>query len=239
MYQLGKIVKHEGKFLVIEFEEEINAEYLKTLARGKENLALVKPLDNEPLSAKQNALSHVLIRDISDWYADAPKHVEDMLKYEYEYDQDEPFRHSIASKNEGNVWITLLIQFVIREGVPLKKRYAYLLEKDDFFYYCCKYRSCCVCGRPHAQIHHVSAVGNRNRNKVDQRQFPFASLCWKHHNIAHNSGQPEFLSKYRVKPVYLDRDTLIKIGITSNAQLMRFDEEYANEEIFKKAIKEV
>lgn len=236
MYQLGKIINHDGELLTIEFDEEINAEYLKTLSRGKENIVQVKLIDNDPLSTKQNALSHVLIRDIANWYGDVPERVESMLKYEYEYMNDEPFSHMLASKNEGNVWITMLIQFIIREGVQLKKRYAYLLEQDSFFYYSCKYRKCCVCGATGAQIHHVEAVGNRNRNKVDHRLFPFASVCFKHHQIAHNLGQLEFLSKYKVTPVFLDREALIKIGITSNAQLLRFDEEYETQELYDKAI---
>ena len=236
MYQLGKIINHDGNKLTIEFEEAINAEYLKTLARDKDNLVKVKLLDNEPLSAKQNALSHALIRDIANWYVDDPKHVEAMLKYDYEYEYDEPFSHAVASKNEGNLWITKLIQFVVREGVQLQKRYTYLLDQDSFFYYCCKYRKCAVSGRPGAQIHHVSAVGNRHRNRVDHRKFPMVALNWKYHNIAHQLGQKAFLKQYKITPVYMDKEALIKIGIMSNAQIMRFDKEYETEELFKKAI---
>lgn len=239
MYQLGKIINHDGNKLVIEFEDIINAEYLRTLARDKENLVKVKLIDNEPLSSKQNALSHALIKDIANWYVDDPKHVESMLKYDYEYEQDEEFSHASASKNEGNIWITKLIQFVIKEGVQLSKRYSYLLENDSFFYYCCKYRKCAVSGQPGAQIHHVTAVGNRHRNQVDHRLFPFVALNWKYHNIAHDLGQEEFLERYKIKPVYLDKEALIKIGIMSNAQIMRFDEKYETEDLFKKAIEEV
>lgn len=238
MQHLGRIINHDSNKLTIEFEDEINAEYLKTLAREKENLVKVKLIDNEPLSTKQNALSHALIRDIANWYVDDPGHVETMLKYEYEYTEDEPFSHAVASMNEGNIWITKLIQFVIREGVQLNQRYSYLLEHDSFFYYCCKYRKCAVSGRPGAQIHHVTAVGNRHRNNVDHRLFPFVALDWKTHNIAHQLGQEEFLKRYQIKPVYLDKEALIKIGIMSNAQIMRFDEKYETEELFKKAIEE-
>nr|MBO1342112.1 hypothetical protein [Enterococcus sp. 665A] len=236
MFHLCKIISHEGNRMTIEFEEEINAEYLKMLARGKDNLVKVKPIDNEPLSAKQNALSHVLIRDIANWWVDDPEHVESILKYDYEYDQDEAFSHELATMDEGNIWITKLIQFVVKEGVELKKRYSYLLEQNSFFYYCCKYRKCAVCGRPHAQIHHVTAVGNRHRKNVDHRLFPFASLCWVHHNIAHDLGQTEFLNKYQITAVYLDKDALIKIGIMTNAQIMKFDEKYETEQLFNRAV---
>ena len=64
------------------------------------------------------------------------------------------------------------------------------------------------------------------------------ALDWKTHNIAHQLGQEEFLKRYQIKPVYLDKEALIKIGIMSNAQIMRFDEKYETEELFKKAIEE-
>lgn len=232
MFQLGKILQHDGNKLLIEFEQEINAEYLKTLAREKDNLVKVKLIDNDPISAKQNALSHVLIRDIANWQVDDPKHIEYMLKYEYEYEQDEPFSHATASKDDGTIWLTKVIQFVIKEGVILNKRYSYLLEQNSFFYYCCKYRKCAVCGRPKAQIHHIVAVGNQKRRQVDHRLYPFASLCWIHHNLAHNLGQIEFLDKYKILPIFLDQEALIKIGIMSNAQIMRFDKKYETEELF-------
>lgn len=235
MYQVGKIIKHDGNKLTIEFEEEINAEYLKTLAREMENLVKVKLIDNAPLSTKQNALSHALIRDIAYWYGDVPEDVEAMLKYEYQYDQDDHFSHAEATKHEGNIWITKLIQFILREGVQLNKRYDYLLEQDDFFYYCCKYRRCAVTGLPNAQIHHIKAVGNRHRNQVDHRLFPFVALSWKMHVIAHELGETEFLKRYKITPVYLDKEALIKIGIMSNAQIIRFDEKYETEEQYIKA----
>lgn len=236
MFQLGKITAHEGNKLVIEFEEDINAEYLKTLARDKENLVKVKLLDNDAITTKQNALSHSLIRDIANWYVDDVERMESDLKYQFKLIDEEGFSHSIASKNEATEWIKFLIKIVVKHDVQLEKRYSYLLEYDDFFYFTCKYRKCCVCGKTHGQIHHVEAVGNRKRNNVDHREFPFACLCWEHHKKAHELGQIEFLKMYQVTPVYLDKEALIKIGIMSNAQIMRFDEKYETEELFKKAI---
>ncbi|MFR0816527.1 MAG: putative HNHc nuclease [Enterococcus casseliflavus] len=83
------------------------------------------------------------------------------------------------------------------------------------------------CGKPHAQIHHVKAVGKRNRNKVVHRLFPFASLCWVHHNIAHAIGEIQLINEFVITPVYLDKEALIKIGIMSNAQIVSdFDQKY-------------
>jgi len=41
-----------------------------------------------------------------------------------------------------------------------------------------------------------------------------------------------------VLPVYLDKEVLIKIGITSNAQILRINEKYETEALFIKATAE-
>ena len=68
---IGKIIKHKGNKLAIEFEDEINSNFLKLLAND-DNLVKVELLDNRQMSQKQNALSHVLIADIARWSYDEP-----------------------------------------------------------------------------------------------------------------------------------------------------------------------
>ena len=236
MKQFGKVTNIQGREVTISLDESLNPEFLSLIADGDENFVNINFLDNRGITAKQNNLSHVLIRDISKSFNRSLTETKKELKEIYlDYDED-GFSHSIATREEATRWIEFLIEFIIENGVELPRRYDYLLEYDKFFYYSCKYRSCCICGKPNAQIHHVDAVGNRHRNQVDHRKFPFAALCWVHHNVAHNLGQESFLSRYKVSPVYLDREVLVKIGITSNAQIMRFDEQYETEELFIKSI---
>lgn len=233
---IGKIISHDKNKLTIEFDEDINPEYLKLLSRGKSNYVLAKLLDNEKMSSAQNAVSHTLIRDIANHYFVDAQEMEISLKYQYSYREINGFSHSDATMDDAAKWIEFLIEFILMNGVELPKRYTYLLDYDKFFYFACKHRKCCVCAKGNGQIHHVTAVGNRKRKNVDHRLFPFACVCLEHHNIAHALGEKEFLSRYEVTPVYLDKETLIKIGITSNAQIMKFDEKYKDEELYKKAI---
>ena len=69
---IGKIINHIGNKLVIEFEDEINSNFLELLANNDDNLAKVEFLDNRQMSQKQNALSHVLIADVARWSYDEP-----------------------------------------------------------------------------------------------------------------------------------------------------------------------
>ncbi|MFR0816526.1 MAG: putative HNHc nuclease [Enterococcus casseliflavus] len=108
--------------------KEINPEFLKLLARDKENLTDVKLIDNEPKSAKQNALAHALIKDIAK-HQELPLHkAKQMMKDLYKEGHGIEFSHAEASMTEMNTWVEFLIEHVLIEGISLPKRYSYLLE---------------------------------------------------------------------------------------------------------------
>ena len=210
---IGKIIKHKGNMLAIEFEDEINSNFLELLANKDDNLAKVEFLDNRQMSQKQNALSHVLIADVARWSYDEPKWIESVLKYYYEAKSGVYFEHSRATKNEATEWIGFLIEFILKNDIPLEKRYQYLLENNKWFYYCLKYRKCCICGK-HADVCHIEVVGmGRNRKKISHENFTFYAGCRFHHQEEHRIGTKNFLNKYQIKPVKLNIEERKKLNI--------------------------
>lgn len=210
---IGKIINHKGNKLAIEFEDEINSNFLELLANNDDNLAKVEFLDNRQMSQKQNALSHVLIADIARWSYDEPKWIESVLKYYYEAKSGVYFEHSRATKNEATEWIGFLIEFILKNDIPLEKRYQYLLENNKWFYYCLKYRKCCICGK-HADVCHIEVVGmGRNRKKISHENFTFYAGCRFHHQEEHRIGTKNFLNKYQIKPVKLNIEERKKLNI--------------------------
>ncbi|HIB1952450.1 TPA: putative HNHc nuclease [Enterococcus faecalis] len=210
---IGKIINHIGNKMAIEFEDEINSNFLELLANGDGNLAKVEFLDNRQMSQKQNALSHVLIADVARWSYDEPKWIESVLKYYYEAKSGVYFEHSRATKNEATEWIGFLIEFILKNDIPLEKRYQYLLENNKWFYYCLKYRKCCICGK-HADVCHIEVVGmGRNRKKINHETFTFYAGCRQHHQEEHQIGTKNFLNKYQIKPVKLNTDERKKLNI--------------------------
>lgn len=221
---IGKIIGKNEKYLMIKMDEEINENYMKLLADGGSNWIDVRLIDNRPRSVVQNALSHALIRDIARSQLDDPRYIEEVLKYEFYERTGIDFFHSVATIDEARKWISFLIDLMLEFRIPFKKRYAYLFEDSTWFYQACKHRVCAVCGKEHADIHHITAVGNRKRKLVDHRLFPMVALCREHHQKAHELGQILFIKQFKIIPVYLSGVDLVKIGIMSNAQIKRLDE---------------
>lgn len=210
---IGKIINHDGNKITLEFDDEINSNFLELLAANEENLARVELLDNRQMSHKQNALSHALIADIARWSYDEPKWIEGVLKYYYEAKTGAYFEHHKATKHEVTEWINFLIKFVLKNNIPLERRYKYLLDNNKWFYYCLKYRRCCICGK-HADVCHIQVVGmGRNRKKISHDTFTFYAGCREHHQEEHRIGTQNFINKYQIKPVKLNVDERKKLNI--------------------------
>ena len=55
------------------------------------------------------------------WSYDEPKWIESVLKYYYEAKSGVYFEHSRATKNEATEWIGFLIEFILKNDIPLEK----------------------------------------------------------------------------------------------------------------------
>src|SRR5699024_7126792 len=122
-------------------------------------------------------------------------------------------------------FITFLLDFAIRNGIPLKHSgITYQDDIDTYMYMSLKYRSCVICGKP-ADIHHVNSVGMGNDRKlVDHRQKHLIALCREHHQQAHQMGWPTFKENYHVKAILLDPQTLTQLGIMTYKRREEIDD---------------
>lgn len=209
----GTIKAIEGKVVTIQLDEPIHPDYLELLAHGGQNHADLRLLDNRGISAKQNKVAHALIADIADWQGDYPIVTEQFLKYFFMARTGKWFSHASATRVEATEWIEYLTEFVLSNQVPLPERYEYLTESSAWFYYCLKYRKCCICGKP-ADVAHVEAVGmGRNRHKIDHSGHRFMALCREHHTEQHTIGILLFLEIHNVMPIYLDYEQRKKLRV--------------------------
>lgn len=222
---LAKVFEIKNNWMKIQSSSSLNKEFLKLLSDEQELYVEVKVHDNRKISSKQNALSHVLIRDIARYSDDDPERTEMLMKYYYKGKTGEIFSHRLATRHEASQWIHFLIDFVLETGVELPGDYIYLLEDNYWFYSSLKHRKCCLCGK-HADIAHFQAVGaGKNRRRTDHRLLLLMALCRGHHQEQHNEGVHYFVKKNRIIPVRLEEEDIIKLKLTSRKTLEELKEQ--------------
>ena len=115
---------------------------------------------------------------------------------------------SLANVDEttASAFVTYLIDFIVENGVPMS---VPLIEQCEdiahYMYTCVMAKKCCICGRE-AELHHVDTVGMGNdRDEIDHLGKRCLSLCRKHHQEYHDCGYTEFIQKYHLEPVTIDK----------------------------------
>lgn len=109
---------------------------------------------------------------------------------------------------EGNNLITLIISVLIDKNIPISGQLIsdneYHFSEQQMYMLCLK-RSCCICGR-RAELHHVDAVGMRNRNKISHIGMRMLPLCREHHTQCHGVGNKTFIERHHLTPCVVDEN---------------------------------
>ena len=114
------------------------------------------------------------------------------------------FHLSDATVSEARGFIDLLIEIVIEYGIPTKRPLVeYCEDIGKYVYSCLMNKRCAVCGRK-AELHHVDAVGRRDRQEINHIGMDCLPLCREHHIEAHTIGQTAFMDRYHLIPVKID-----------------------------------
>lgn len=230
MEYIAKLLKLKGNQLAFESLEQINVERLKTLYGTSDNIeCLITFRDVRSLSDKQRRFYRALLNDIYDWTGQDTDFLHEWFKEQYFLDKGDRIstaRHSLNSKSDMNNLLNIVIEFMFEWNVPFKKGYELLPKNESWYLYqCCKHRKCAVCGK-HADIHHEEGlVGmGANRNHYNHSDSKFISLCREHHSQRHTMAWSEFEELYKVQPIKLDTDALIKLNLMSVKQVREIKE---------------
>ena len=169
--------------------------------------------DKRRLSNDQRRKIYAIIGDISNHTGHAADFLKEYFKFMFigtvntDYFSLSRRKDHAASVEIARQFITYLIDFCFKWEVGTRD--TLLNQTDDvdtYLYLAIKYRQCCICGKPNADIHHeVGVVGmGRNRKTIDDSKSLKISLCRQHHNIAHDIGIESFRDKYHVYGVEAD-----------------------------------
>ena len=164
--------------------------------------------DGRTISNEQRRKAYALIDSIAEWTGYQREEVKDIFKFRYYAETgEESLSLKDCSVTDARIFITILMDYCIEEGVQLNE--PGVLLADDigrYLYMCLMNRKCCVCGLQGSDIHHVDAIGaGRNRNKIDDSKMRKMCLCRRHHQIVHQLGQPRFDAMYHVYGIIADK----------------------------------
>ncbi len=162
--------------------------------------AEIRIVDERTISAVQRKKIYATIKDISLFTGDDPEYLKEFLKFDYCGESgEEYFSLSNCSIDIAKEFINHLIEFILRENIPLSDVAINRTDDiDKYLYYCIKYRRCSICGNV-GETHHINTIGmGMDRSKYDDSEHLKMQLCRKHHQLAHSMGVDSFCQTYKV-----------------------------------------
>jgi len=198
----AKILKYDGKWLLLEPETEIERELLRKQI-GKVEIRLS---DGREISADQRKKVFAIIRDISIWSGHDPEYLRQYLTWDFRsIDGLQPFSLSDVDMTTAREFITYLIDFCFYYDVPTKD--TLLNQTEDigkYLYLCLEHRKCAICNK-RAEVHHVDRIGmGRDREHIVHVGLRAIALCREHHDEAHRDERALF-NRYFIYGIKLDK----------------------------------
>lgn len=180
-------------------------------------------IDGREKSYDQLKKAHSLLRDIADWAGDYMEDVKDDTKQAFNAYLRETYNGmciALGSLRDADVstvreYISWLIRFCLRMGVPTKAPLYEMSEDiENYVYACLMHKKCAVCGREPVDIHHFDQIGmGGNRQEMYQIGMRVISLCREHHTIAHDKGRAWLTQELHLRPIPLTAEIGRKYGM--------------------------
>ena len=208
-----------GDEITLLSKDKVNAHELNKYTYNGNIYAVVEFVDGTKISDEQRKHFYALMGDYEAYTGVPLNYVENWYKVAYMIYADLNEKPSLArgkmSKAQATDFLTFIIEDFIEKGIRFRKQRFYnTVDIGRMIYALTMKRLCAVCGKKHADIHHVTSVGmGRNRKKHDHTQHLYLPLCREHHNESHNLGQETFMKKYHLEPIELKEEDLKELNI--------------------------
>lgn len=181
--------------------------------------------DSRRITNEQRRKAYALLDEIADWSGDVPEYLKERIKWKFVLEQHKELAAQIFSLSDCDVttareFISYLIDFVLYYDIPTRVPLSELCDDiRKYVYSCLKHKKCAVCGRK-AELHHVDAVGmGNNRQEIVHEGMRVLPLCREHHSEAHGRTKPDFLAKYRLETVRLDKELCKKWKLKASKEV--------------------
>src|SRR5690625_755199 len=198
--------------ITLKMIDPINERKLEETEWRGRNFAYLELFDSRYSSPEQRKHYWALIGDIHDYTGKRKGMINLNMKALYMVEKDTDKEPSVAqgkmTQQEVAEWLQMIIEWMIEHDIPFNHPEGYVpADISKMMYKMTVNRMCAVCGQTRSDIHHVDKVGaGRDRNKIDHTQHRLLALCRKHHTILHQEGQTEFMEKYHLVGVKLNKN---------------------------------
>ena len=179
----------------------------------KYDKVLVEFADGRRITPEQRRKCYALMNEIAEWIGDVPEYVKKLMKMEFIVSRLESMKKEMFALPDGDcttarLFISFLIDFMIEHEVPSHVPLYELCEDiQKYVYACLVHKTCCVCGKRGADVHHLSGSrvghGGLKWREKDQTGAKVLPLCREHH-IAIHGGEAAFLEKYHLEGIEMD-----------------------------------
>lgn len=209
----------EGTDILLQIPGEQVGSIISRRKVGNAVDAEIKINDGRTITIEQRKKLFACINDICDYTGDNQDWMKEFLKYDYCAETgEEPFSLSDCSVTTAREFISHIIEFVLRENIPLSDMAVNRTENiDRYLWGCLKFRRCSITGKSTGvDIHHCtgSRVGmGRDRKNIDNSNLELIALSRDWHNRVHNEGEYEIFRDYKIYGIKVDRETLKELGL--------------------------
>lgn len=174
--------------------------------------------DYRTISNDQRKKIYSTIKDISLFTGDDPEYLKEFLKFDYCGESGEKyFSLSDCSMDTAREFINHLIDFILKENIPLSDLAINRTDDiDRYLYSCLVHRRCSITGKINADIHHVegSRVGmGGDRKKVNHSGKELIALSREWHSKVHQEGEEEIFKAYKIYGITIDDAALKRLGL--------------------------
>ena len=190
--------------------EQVQGKIIK-YRNGSRIDAEIRIEDGRTITPEQRKKIFATIKDISEYTGDHPEALRAWLLYQYCAETGEmPFSLSNCSINQAREFITFIIDFILKEDIPLFDAALNRTEDiDRYLWGCIKYKRCTICGKSPSDLHHWDAIGiGSDSRTIDDSRNRKIQLCREHHTEAHTIGRDTFGAKYHVYGIIYEEDEI-------------------------------
>lgn len=224
----GKLVNISGSKVTIELSDEIDVSQLTKLSDGKRPRLEVFIDDGRSISVDQRKKIFAMLHEMAEHTGYSLREMEELMKYRYICQLEHPQWFSMAdcSMTIATEFLAFIIDFCIKQDIPFKTKVIDEIQNDyRLVHECLLHRICVVCGKPHADIHHIDTVGRGfNRNKINHVGKKVLPLCRNCHQQFHSMGAITFFQQNKIIPIKLTEDDVISLNLESKKQVEYYQE---------------